>query len=448
MTAFYSCRTIKPEAPSLPDIDIPTVQQPKSEIDIPITAELKNYFRQAETSVPNEYSDSQEPCQGLRYKYMFRRSPFNISGSGNRINLSFQGEYWIDLTYCAKCAFNKCVVPKIGASCGVGEPLRKIDVGYSSTFRVLNNYRLSSSTSLVTLNPINRCAVTILNIDVTDRLIDFVRGPLNNLGAKVDEKVAGVDFKPQIQNLWNKVSTEIKLGDFGYLSVNPEALRLSALNLNGSVLNISVGMSAKPVITTESNQQPIAQLPDLSDYTPGNGFNIYLDLLASYDTLTKYVNKEVAGQTINIGRRKFTTTNARVYGIGNQKIVIAVDFKGSRKGTIYLTGTPNYNSISHELTFPDLAFDIKTRDLLLRIAKWLLNEKITTTLREKAKYDFTNILNDSKQKLQNEMNRNLGDNIVLSGQVNDLNIQDIYPAKSRLLLRTFANGKLKISIQE
>lgn len=448
LTSFYSCRVIRPDLPSLPDVDIPAAQQPKSDIDVPITAELVNYFRQAETSVPNVYSDNQQPCQGFRYSYLLKRLPFNISGSGNKVNLSFQGEYSIDLTFCATCVFNNCIVPKISASCGVGQPLRKINIGYSTTFNILNNYQLNSSTSLITLDPVDRCTVLFLNIDVTDRLIGFVRNPLNNLGSKVDEKVNGIDFRPQVQSLWNKLSSEIKVGDFGYLSVNPQALRLSSLNLDGSILKMSIGLTSNPKINTESTQLPNNPLPDLSDYIPDNGFNIYLDLLANYDTLSRYINEQISGKTIKIGNKRFIVTKAKIYGIGNQKIVVAVDFKGRRKGTIYLTGSPFYNSISHELTFPDLAFDIKTKNLLIKIAKWIFNDKINTTLSEKVKYDFSALLNDGKQKLQTELYKDLGDNIKTTGEMNDLNIQDIYPAKSKLLLRILANGKVQVIVSQ
>lgn len=448
LAMLNSCRVIKPEAPSLPSNDVPSAQQPKSEIDIPISAELGSYIQQAETSVPNEYSGNEQPCQGLRYAFMFRRSPFNINGSGNNVDLGFQGQYWIDLTYCAKCLFNNCVVPKVGASCGVGEPLRRIDIGYRSTLTVLPNYRLSSSTSLTMLNPVDRCTVTILNIDATDRLINMVRGPLNNLGGKVDEKISGIDFRPQVQALWDRISSEIKIGDFGYLNVNPQSLRLSSmLNFQGTSLSVSVGATVIPVIKSESSSSQSAPLPDLSDYIPGNGFNVYLDMRANYDTLSRYINNELAGQVILIEKKKFIITNAHLYGIGNQKIVIAVSFKGKRKGTVYLTGTPSYNSISHELSFLDLEFDIKTRDLLLKIAKWIFNEKITGALKEKAHYDFSSLLEKTRIKLQDELTRDLGGNIRTSGTINRINIEDIYPGNSVLILRTLANGKLTVTLE-
>lgn len=456
-TAFYSCRTIRPKAPTMVDKEIPKIVQPISNIDIPVKAELKNYFKEAETSVPNEFNGNDQRCEGLRYAYFFRRSPFNITGVGNTVNLKFVGSYGIDLTYCAKCANIlgtglRCVVPKVGASCGVGgEAPRRLEISYKSSFSALQpNYHLKSRTILDPRpNPLDRCNVTILNIDATDRLIGYIEGPLNNLGSKVDEKVGGVDLKPQAQKLWDNISKEIKFGNFGYLSIHPQNLRASGFNFTDqSILNFSFGLSAQPVITTESNPTTPSQLPDLTEYQPANGFDIYLDLFASYDTLSNYISKQAVGQSIKIGRKKFVITNVKVSGIGNQKIVLAIDFKGCRKGTIYLVGTPNYNSITHEVTFPDLAFDIKTKNLLLKLAKWIFNDKITTALKDKAKYNFTKILDDSKVKLQTELNRNISDNIKTEGTVNDLNIEEIYPTKEKLMLRALSKGQLSIIMTE
>lgn len=442
---LYSCRVI-PKGPSAANKEIPLIPQPKSEIDIPVTADLSSYVSKAEDAVPPQMSGHEEPCQGVRYSYLFKRSRLEIQGAGKSLSLCVRGDYSIDVTYCAVCFAGHCVVPKIGGSCGVNEPLRQIDISYSSSIDLLKNYRLKSTTTLVKLQPINRCTVTVLGIDATDRVIKFVKKRLEDLGKSVDKRIDDLDFKPIVQTAWNKVSTEIKLGNLGYMAINPKALRLSALNFDGSTLRMSVGLTANPTITTESAQLPITEVPDLSDFTPGNGFNIYLDLSAGYDTLSKYLDRKVAGTVIKIGHKRFVINKANVYGIGNQKIVVAVDFKGRRRGQIFLTGTPSYNSITHELTVPDLDFDINTKEVLLRMAKWIFSNKINSALREKAKFDFSSVIASAKQKLHEELNQDLADNIKISGDLNDLNIQDIYPENSRLLLRSLANGRVSLTI--
>ena len=124
---FYSCATTKALAPSpVATADIPKIVQPVSNVEVPVTVDLKSYFVQAENSVPTKYSDNQQPCEGLRYQYLFTRTPFAITGKNNVVNLSFVGAYGFNASYCAKCATllgsgPQPVVPVVSAQCGWGD---------------------------------------------------------------------------------------------------------------------------------------------------------------------------------------------------------------------------------------------------------------------------------------------------------------------------------------
>lgn len=449
---LYSCGTVKPLAPQNNLVNIPKIEQPVSNIEVPVTVDLKTYFVQAENSVPTKYSDNQQPCQGLRYAYTFTRTPFIITGSNNVINLKFVGGYGFNVSYCAKCSdlFGsgpQCIVPTLSAQCGVGnETPRRMEISYKSTINVLPNFHLLSKTVLYPdPKPIDRCNVIMGKIDVTDKLIDYIKAPLNALGAQVDAKIETFDPKPMINQIWKNIASEYKVNDIGFLNVNPQAVRLSGFSLNGSLLTFSVGLSAKPVFTTVSNAQPVPPLPDLSTYTPANGFNVFLDLQENYDHLTKVINDQAGHQTMEVAGNTFIVDHIKTYGIGT-KIVIAVDFKGSSTGTIYLVGTPVYNSTTHELSFPDLSFDLQTRAWMLKAAKWMFNGKITDAIRQRATYNFTKFLADSKINLQNQLSRDMGNNIHSTVNISDLDIQAIYPTADQLIIRTLSKGQVKVKV--
>jgi len=267
----------------------------------------------------------QQPCQGLSYAYTFTRSPFVITGSNNVVGLKFIGNYGINASYCAKCStvFGSapgCIVPTLSASCGWGdEKPRRMEISYQSTISVMPDYRLRSKTILFPApKPIDRCNILLGNIDVTDRLIQFLSGPLGDLGKEVDRKIAVYNIRPMVEQLWTNIATEIKMEDIGYLSINPQSVRLSSFSLNGSQLSFSVGLSAKPVVTTVSVATPPKPLPNLTTYVPAKGFNVYLDLVENYDHLTNMVNQQVAGQNIKVAGNEFIVDKTRVFGIGKQ----------------------------------------------------------------------------------------------------------------------------------
>jgi len=417
-----------------------------------VSANLESYIVQAENSVPNKYADNQQPCQGLRYAYTFTRTPFTITGSNNVVNLKFTGSYGFSASYCAKCAAlfgsgPQCVVPVVSAQCGWGdEPPRRMEIAYQSTISVLPDYHLRSKTILYPApNPIDRCNVFMGKIDVTDKLIQYITDPLNDLGKQVDARIAAYNIRPMVEQLWRNIATEIKLGDQGYLNINPQAVRLSSFSLNGSTLNFSVGLSAKPVATVNSQQLPPKPLPNLSAYVPANGFSVYLDLLENYDHLNRIVSQQVVGQRMEVAGKVFIVDSAKVYGIGRQ-IAMKVDFSGSNTGTIYLVGTPTYNATTHELSFPDLSFDLHTKAWMLKTAKWMFNGIITDKIRQRATFNFTQFITDSKARLQSQLSHGLGNNISSQVTIQDMGIQAIYPTADKLIIRTLSTGQLKVNV--
>ena len=449
---LYSCSVTKPPAPVNAGVDIPKIEQPVSNIEVPVAVDLKNYFVQAENSVPYKFSDKQNPCEGLSYAYTFTRTPFTISGANNVVNLKFVGSYGISASYCAKCTTllgsgPRCIAPTPTLHCGTGnEPPRRMEISYQSTLTVTPDFKLRSKTVLYPApKPIDRCNIVMGNIDVTDRLIQYINGPLNDLGKTVDAKIASYNVKPMIDELWKNMATEYKMGDMGYLNVNPQAVRLSNFNLNGSVLNFSVGLSAKPVVTTVSVAQPLKPLPNLSTYTPASGFNIYLDLQENYEHLTNMVNQQIVGQSTVVAGKEFIVDNTKIYGIG-KKIVVQVDFKGSTTGTIYLVGTPTYNAATHELSFPDLTFDLQTKAWILKTANWLFNAKITDAIRARATYNFGKFLAENKARIQSQMSKDMGKGIRSDVAIQDMDILDIYPTAEKLVVRTYSSGQIKVKV--
>ena len=449
---LYSCATTKPLAPAKTEVNIPKLVQPLSNVEVPVIVDLKNYIVQAENSVPTKYSDNQQPCEGLRYFYTFARTPFTITGGKNIVNLKFTGSYGFTVSYCAKCSdlFGsgpQCIVPVLSAQCGMGdEPPRRMEISYQTTINVMPDYHLRSKTILYPApKPIDRCNVFMKNIDVTDRLIDYITGPLNDLGKQVDAKIAAYDIKPMVEQLWKNIASETKVGDVGYVSINPESVRLSSFNLNGSLLSFSVGLSARPVVTTVSSPPPPKPLPNLSTYVPAKGFNVYLDLLENYDHLTKMVNQQLVGQSADVAGKQFIVDNTKIWGLGRQ-IVMQVDFKGSNTGTIYLVGTPTYDQKTHEISFPDLTFDLQTKAWILKAAKWMFNAKITEMMRQRASYNLTSFIAESKIRLQKELSRDMGNGVHSDVTIQDLDIEAIYPTSEKLMIRTLSDGQIKVKV--
>src|SRR5690348_7803922 len=80
---------IDPANPDLSPVNFRLDSLPESEINIPIQVNLKPLYTEAEKSVDTVFTSAgypdnwvQEGC-ATRYKYVFRRSPLQISGKGS-----------------------------------------------------------------------------------------------------------------------------------------------------------------------------------------------------------------------------------------------------------------------------------------------------------------------------------------------------------------------------
>ena len=190
----------------------------------------------------------------------------------------------------------------------------------------------------------------------------------------------------------------------------------------------------------------MSELPKLSDYKAANGFNISLDIQANYDSLSSILNKELKGKQVMIKKNLVIFDSMEVQGALNNKLNLKVAFSGKRKGILFLVGTPVFDSVQQIITFPDLTFDLNTKNALLKSAKWLFNSKITDKLQEFAVFDLKPHLIEVKKSIEKELNREISMGIHLKGSIKDVSVGKIYPNNSQLLIRVHADGKMSVKM--
>ena len=442
-----SCASIKTAAPSITEETLNPPPAITSNINIPTEIDLAPYFKTAETSTPAQYEGSDNPCEGLRYSYQFLRSPFNIYGNKDVVNVSFDGKYKIKGSFCAKCFSETCLLPTPTFSCGFGEPLRKIEIGYSSKIKLLPNYHLSSLTTLTKANAVDKCKISFANIDITDRLMKEIKSQLEIIGKDIDKEMAAYDLKPYVKDIWNQLFEVQKVEDYGYLNINPTAVSVSNIGMIGSKLNLSIGLSCTPVFSlsyTTSNPTPV---PNLSAPIQQDGFKVYTDLILNYKDLTDLINKNIAGKTFKIKNKTVIINKVEINGIGNSKISLRLDFKGSKKGIVYLIGTPVFDPEKNTISMPDMNFDLKSKSVLLKMANWLLNEKITEKIKMASVFEISTLLDEARSGISNQLNRNLTEDVAMKGGVKSIQIQNIFTLKEGLYLRILSTGNISVQVK-
>lgn len=446
-----SCAEIKPAAPQVEVVKPGPGKQNVSVIDIPIRVELKPYFQQADASVPNRFEGKEEHCEGTSYSYVFERQPIAFTGKGSELQFDIDGKYALKMNYCPSCTDMfagkpYCVTPRIYASCGVGEPMRRIGITYASKFELKPDFSLHSETRLKEVKPIDRCEVTVFSFDATNELMKEVKKSLKSMAGEIDQQVSATNIRKEVEKAWKTMSQPFRIDQYGYLYIQPEKISVSNFQLNGSLLSFSIAMEAYPKVQLTKSTAASKTLPALSPYMKNDGFNINLDLSGNYDSLSRLLSSELKGKEIMLKKNKIIIDSARIFGAANQQLSFEIAFSGKRSGIIYLLGTPTFDNQKQEVSFPDLTFDLQTKNALLKSAKWLFNDKITQTIRQYSIYSIKDLLKDASARLEKELNRKIDEKTALGGKMSVVQVEGIYPLEKELLIRTNLQGSIRLSV--
>ena len=448
---LYSCKTIEPVLPEGIVKTLPPLTQRTSSLSLPIEINLEPYLKEVEKSLPKTMRGSENNCSGVSYAYKFDREPIKFEGKGPYLKYEVNGKYLLNLNYCPECTYmfdNKgtCVIPRIYASCGVGEPMRKASVAYSSKISVSPEFKLNALTELTKFETTDPCEITVFQYDATDKLRKEVTAELKNLEKEIDAQIGEVDIRTDIEEVWEMISTPQPIASYGFLSIQPKEIALSTINFDQKKAQLQLNMTFVPQVTLQAPESKSAPLPKLSEFKKGNGFEINLDILATYDSLTSILSKELAGKSILIKKNLVVFDSVGIESAAGNKLNFRVAFSGKRKGTLFMVGTPVFDSVSQIISFPDMQFDLETKNALLKTAKWLFNPKITDLMRQKATFDLIPHLSTLQKQLEKEVNREISKGIDLRGSIYTVSVGSIHPLTDKLVVRVHAGGKLSLKM--
>ncbi len=431
---------------------------PESEISIPVQINLKSFFSLAEKKVDTVFASSNWPVDWInidcsnRYKYHFRRSPLVISASGRSVNMGFTGYYKI-IGSTRACIGNAVVSPWTPpCSCGFEEGERRVKVNFENTISVHQDYKIKLSINRQEPEPIDKCTVCFFGADITSLVMKGLKEELDLSKKSILDSFAVLDMKAQAQEIWNKINTAIPIEGLGWFQVNPVKFRLNNYYFKNDSLNILFSMTAKPLIQFDKPSAHKYLLPELENASSKPGFNIFLDALLNYDSLSRIVNAQLKGKQFEFEKgaiRKTVIINEfAIYGSDKENLIIKIVFSGSNSGTAYFTGTPFYNEKTKAIEIRNLDFDIKSKNILLRNVDWMFNKKIINEITNRSKIDLSGYIDSAIALVNKNLNREIISGVKSNGIIEIMPNpkQVIIPLSQHLVIRSNAVGKMEITI--
>lgn len=431
---------------------------PLSEINIPVQIALKPFYKMAEKSIekvftsPNYPKDWVQADCATRYKYQFRRSPLQWAASGTSFTMSFTGFYKI-IGSTRACVGGTVLSPWTpDCKCGFDEGERRVQVGFTGSFILLPNHTLQLRISRTEPKPLDKCEVCFWGQDITKTVMEGLKEELDLSLKAVADSFGTIPQRPYVQQAWAQLAQVYPLPQLGYLSLQPKKLRMENIGARADLLNITLGISATPVISFIKPDTNIPVLPNLSSGSNIDGFNIHMEAALQYDSLSKVMNGYLAGKRFEISEgliaQHIIVNDVKVYGGPQEKLMIELAFGGSHRGTIFFTGRPVYDSATKRIEMEAFDYDLKTNSFLLRTASWMFDKKIVSEIKKYTSIDMSTYYTTAATTIDSWLNREWTKGIQGSGQVSELKLTGVYALPEHLLIRSNCNGQLAVKVTE
>jgi len=450
-TVLFSCSASRktqqsaPAAAALPAL-------PESNINIPVKVVMGPVLAKAAVLIPREVTSDgwpqylQTTCD-FHYKYRFVPGVFTFNCINNQVQVKLSGVYQVSGERCI-CAFGKQSTPWIGGNCGFGnEPMRKTDIQIASTLSFQPNYTVRTNTNAQKVNALEKCVVSVFSMDITQQVMDSIKSATNIFCHAMDSVVSGLDFSATTRSLAERINKKVALGSYGYLKINPSAVRMGRMNYYRDTLQAVLGISCFPELHSDSTNHFTASfLPPLQNADKPAGITMYTNAYYGYDFINHLLNQFIKDTSIVVEGRKVTLKNVAVSGQENGKLELRVDFAGDKKGVLYLTGTPRLDTATQIITLPDLDYSLKSRDLVLNMGKTLFSNKILRALQEKSTIRINELVDHNRAAINAQLNKKIMDGVASAGSLTDLKVLALLVGKDLLRAQTCTRAMASIII--
>jgi Domain of unknown function (DUF4403) len=423
-----------------------------STIEARVTYNLGTAVDSLEAAVPRTYGDIERrlPIASntrASFGYTVSRSPFRVSVTGQTLSIS------ADVEYQARVWYRPPIGPELSAGCGVGDaPRPRVRATLVSTGRLTPRWELRTHTRVLRLEPYSddpgdRCRLTVLRIDVTDRVIEATRHMLEQNLVKFDGAVSRWPVRDRFERLWGLLQRPIWLTDGVYLEINPNAAQLGGVGAEGDSVVARLRLIASPRVVTEVQSGNIAPLPPLqaADFV-GSGAHVVVEGAFAYPVATALLRRSLIGRTVEQGGHRIRIRDVQLSGIGGGRVALGVLLGGQVRGTLYFTGTPSLDPILRQITVPDLDYDVGTEQMLVQSFAWLKGVDIREFLRDRARLPDSIGVGKLRGLAENGINRTLAPGVTLIGRIQGAQGMSVRATTKAIRLRAVADAEFKLAI--
>ena len=275
----------------------------------------------------------------------------------------------------------------------------------------------------------------------------------SKIAKMIDDAIdSSCDFKPMVLETMEKISTPFLTNDAyeAWFKLVPQELYVTEAVLKDSKITMDMGLKCtmqtmigkEPKNTFEKDKlvlKPVTKIPD--------EFSVAVAAVSTYESASKVVTKNFQGQEFGSGAKKVTVQKVNLWQ-NEGKLIIALDLLGAVNGTIYLSGYPQYNTVTREIFFDKLDYVLNTKSVLLKSANWLAQGTVLRKIQENCRYSIQENMEEGKKSMMSYLNNySPMKGVFVNGTMSDFEFEKVELTDKAIIAFISTVGKMKITIE-
>lgn len=274
----------------------------------------------------------------------------------------------------------------------------------------------------------------------------------SKIAKKIDDAIeSSCDFKPYVLDVLEKISTPFLTSEQyqTWFKLIPVEVYVTDAVLGKTKINMDLGLKCtmqtmvglKPKNTFDRKDIQFKAVTKIPEKLTAN-----IAAISTYESASRIISSNFKGKEFASGSRKIVVQNVSLWQ-KDSKIIIALEMTGSINGTIYLSGIPNYNSVTKEIYFDQMDYVLNTKGLLTRTANWLMQGVILKKIQENCRYSIKENLEEGKKSLLPYLNNySPMKGVFVNGSTNDFEFEKVEVTNKAIIAFITTTGKMNVRI--
>lgn len=339
----------------------------------------------------------------------------------------------------------------------------EITIHYTVSLKVKENWELESETK-GTFKWDKKPYINVIGVEIP--IESQVKGPLDNqvieIARLIDKNIKEtVNIKEIGRLAWQQMHEPIALDSIAdaWLYIKPQSVAATQLILKDNKASLGLGITTY-VQNTIGEPKEVFSLPPLPPLKIvekiDDNFNVALSANAGYESIKTLLKGQFIGKTFEFEKdEQWVTVNDLDLWGSAERLVFKLDISGrfkkgiikkNVKGILFLEGTPYFDTATQEIKIKDLEFNLETKDLLLKMAKWFSGKKIEKMMQESLVLSVEDQLNTAKKMIEKQLeNYVINEYVTIKGTLIDLKPEGIFLTPESIKVIVLAEGNVMMT---